>query len=107
MNSFLPKYHEWVAGNGCPSYTPSSSAIQAVPKAKFYDCLSVFFKTDKGRNFYRDIAFGEGTKIKGWRQVIYPTRFGAVSTEGPQYLDDIRAIEEEYSEGFDCYSFSQ
>ena len=44
-------------------------------------------------------------KIRGWRQTINPNSMDAIATDGPQYLEDIRRIEDDYGVG-DVYSYS-
>lgn len=76
-----------------------------VPTAEFYPCLETWMKTDKGRYFAEDIRFNASRKIVGYRQKVSPIAITIAATEGPEYLEDIKALTSKY--GFDdTYSFS-
>ena len=81
-----------------------------IPQESFYACLQQWFYTDIGRYESGNVVFNVkddiNSGIKGWRQYIQPVKISEVASDGPQYLDDIRDLEDKF--GFDdTYSESQ
>ena len=56
----------------------------------------------------KNIAFKTDNGIKGWRQYADPVEITSLADDGPQYLKDVRDIEEKYGiDGADTYSYSR
>lgn len=89
----------------CARYSADVIGQDIVPEKAFYSCLEEWLKTAKGQNYRDDIIVSQFGRIIGWRESVTPIKITSVSTDGPQYLEDIRAVEQEY--GFDeTYSYS-
>ena len=56
----------------------------------------------------KNISFKTDNSIKGWRQYAEPVEIYPIAEAGPQYLKDIRALEDKYGiDGAEIYSYSQ
>ena len=100
-------YQSWVAKGECSQHPNPASNEVTIPTDKFYSCFVPWLQTDEGTFWAKNIAFKTDNSIKGWRQYAEPINIYPEAEAGPQYLKDIRAIEDKYGiDGTEIYSYS-
>ena len=80
--------------------------LEIVPPSKYAECFGQWILTSDGKSAKTNISLSDKGQIRGWKEFIEPIRITAISTDGPDYLLDLRDINEKY--GFDdTYAYSQ
>lgn len=91
LEMWYDRFHDYsYQGNSCdPTNTVKSVAIEdyIVPTATFYSDLSVFFKSNCGKSFIKNIQYtgdieSGDFKITSWRQDIQVKKIDEISKQG-------------------------
>lgn len=103
MDSWFDEFKKWVDNGDCfmvPEGLPFDAKDYVKPQ-NFYPCLREFLVDNKGKNYVKNIRFSNETnpmrqKIVGYKQTMNTNQIKSVATEGPQFLTDLRFIQENY-----------
>lgn len=111
MNSWYNKLVQWVSSQECKYQPEGIKTFDKIIKPEaFYPCLWEFLETSDGKQQKKNLLFTNATseedqRIIGFKQTIMVKAIETVAIQGVKYLEDVRAIEQEY--GLDkTYSYA-
>ena len=102
MQSWYLDFNRWVGNGQCYILEEGFSNFEkVVPQEIFYPCLNSWLDDEKNLKHTKDLRWSDDPipherKLTGFRSTVMIKRIENASTQGVQFIEDIRSMESIY-----------